>query len=300
MSSFCSLQEAHGEDFYRQVNNDYGFNKSYLNNSRKNLNPTRFKQYHSYNNNSRENLNGIQSSRIPLINNNRNLARKQSDMDLYSHRNSFNSIGIPPLNDVKITQRAWGDIDDLDPREVLKKSLLRDRIINSDRVINSSDNSEHKNFPGNGEISSEPKGFNLQLNNSYKFKRIKNHNQCDNFFYHLDSCRKCQRRLKKRIKRYLKTLKKYQEKEILPNSTYNPESELFIDSPEDDDNSEIFDIHSVLNSRKIEKEDDKSKKKEIEENFVNPNKIKTEPAFLLFFGLFIIFMMDSSKNAFIK
>ena len=292
MSSYCSIEEAHGSDFYNQINNQLnnGVGRNDFNQS----NPTRYNQYNFYEQNKINQLSGqhldIQSSQqniSPVQNQilNKNKAQQQSNLDYNAHKNSFNSIGIPPMSQIKNVERAWGnnsvinDETENDPREILKKSLLRNRIVNNDEIVNS-------HYSNLNKSPYEPSGY--SLDRIYGYKKV-NKTPCDAFFEHLDSCSKCQKRLKKRVMRYIKTLEKFKNNKLMPNSMYHPDSELFIDK---NDNENLIEYKNKNAERK-----EKNKKLEIE-NFSDYKKIKSEPAFLLFFGLFIIFMMDSSKNIF--
>lgn len=211
--SYCSLKEAYGEDFYNQVNN---------------LNP------------SRNHLNYSGSRFDPEISRNgqlksmRKSANIQSKNDLITHKKSFSSVmgrryEEPPRIENTKTFKPWGEIEDekdyseFSPKEYLKKSILRDRVY---------------------EKYEEPSGYGIVS----KYKNVEN-DECDNFFKHIESCKGCQEKLKRRMVEYFKQKKN----NLIMNEPFN---------------------------------------NEIVENFSN----QCNPIYLLLFGIFIIYILDNSKN----
>jgi hypothetical protein len=278
--SYCSLKEAYGEDFYNQVNNNHYLDPSPYTSSP--MNPSRNNMYIP---GSRD---GSELSRVKNAQHTKMIAQKQSSNDLATHWNSFNSVSgrryeKPPKirNDSII--RAWGEVesekyspvDELSPKEYLKKSLLHDRPIRS---------------PHQDVSSYEPEGYSRTLTT---YKNL-NKSPCQDYFYHLDTCKKCQHKLKKRVVRYFKALQRHNRS---PNTILLPgskdmktnqllESELFRDDDE-------LDEPSV----KIEEEKPKPKEKEkeiVSEGFQNP--VNNRAMYLMLFGLFIIYALDQSKR----
>jgi len=292
--SYCSLEEAYGTDFYRQVNNNHNLDVSYQSQQ----NPSRNTMY----------LPGARHdsdlSRVKHAKNSKNDAVSQSRNDLMVHRESFNSVSgnrryeAPPYpTDMSAPQpssdkimKAWGEIepmsinydksypspDKISPREHLKKSLLSDRGY---RGESSSDESKDV---------FEPRGY---LRSAKNYRTIK-HDACQDYFYHLDTCRKCQAKLKKRVIRYFRALEKQrQNKSLLPGThdmALNVDRELFTD--------EEFDVGEP-EKKDFPKEIFKEKPvKQTIENFSLENQGNFQPLFLIFFGLFIIYMLDNSRR----
>lgn len=287
--SYCSLKEAYGDDFYNQVNNNHYLNSSPYNSS--SLNPSRNSMYLP---GSRD---GSELSRVKNVQHTKMLAHKQSYNDISSHRNSFNSIEgrryeKPPTISNEKTIRAWGEvetneypldhneIDELSPKEYLKKSLLRDRPYKG----------------SNTNISTyEPEGY-TSLSSTYKNL---NKSPCQDYFYHLDTCKKCQNKLKKRVIRYFKVLQRNNKTPttLLPGTrdmktNYLIESELFRDDTPDDIDSNQ-DIVNNQNNEKIKEKNKRKNNDEIIEGFQNP--VNNRAIYLILFGLFIIYTLDKSK-----
>jgi hypothetical protein len=284
--AYCSLKEAYGEDFYNQVNDNYHLNlSSYNSNS---MNPSRSNMY------TMSSRNGSELSRLKNAQNTKLIAHKQSSDDINAHWRSFDSVSDriyekPPEISNDKTIRAWGEVeqneyssyvDELSPKEHLKKSLLRDRHINTTHEIKS---------------DYEPSGY---LGNMTTYKNL-NNSPCQDYFYHLDTCRKCQNKLKKRVIRYFKALQKNNKTlniDLLPgakdiNTNHLIENELFRD---EDDLDRYIENEKSEKSEKSEKNENNEKSEKIIENFQNPTNNRT--IFLMMFGLFIIFMMDKIKN----
>lgn len=290
--SYCSLEEAYGTDFYRQVNNDHHLDVSY----QKQMNPSR--NHNTYLPGERH---GTELSRVKQARDSRKDAMRQSRNDVTSHRESFSSVSgnrrfeAPPNSRMEKTMRAWGEIeplsinydqnypppDEISPREHLKKSLL------SDRGFSYHDEGSVSNY--------EPQGYHKQMTN---YKTIK-HTPCQDYFYHLDTCKKCQAKLKKRVIRYFKALERQKRKTLsLPGTRdigINADRELFTD---EDYDIEYPEIESGNQKNKDNEKDSekKSDKKKIIENFSLDTSFNTQPLFLIFFGLFIIYMLDISKK----
>lgn len=295
--SYCSLEEAYGKDFSNQVNNDYYLDNSYSSYSTK-MNPSRNNTYLP------GSRNGTELSRIKNVEDSKQNALVQSSQDVLEHQRSFNSVSTdspnrrfeeapPNPNNIINQERSWeqpngihyqggGDysqIDELSPKEFLKKSLLKDRPI-----TNSNYNTDNIDYY-------EPHGFTTGLT---EYKSL-NKSPCNDYFYHLDTCKKCQNKLKKRVIRYFKALKDNDKTPMLPGTrdmrtNHLLERELFTDKKEDIYNYEP-DIKSIDN-----KYNDKSKQKEIVENFNEGSPSNTKAVFLMFFGLFIIYTLDNSSK----
>ena len=277
--SYCSLKEAYGEDFYNKVNDNYHLDPSPYTSSP--MNPTRNNMYLS------GSRNGSELSRIKNAQHTKRLAHEQSSNDINTHWESFNSVSgrryeKPPEISNDTTIRAWGEVEsneypsinELSPKEHLKKSLLRDRPIQD----SSQEVSEY-----------EPEGYSRNLTT---YKNL-NNSHCQDYFYHLDTCRKCQHKLKKRVVRYFKALQRHNKTSntiLLPGTKDMKtnqllENELFRDEDE-------FDEPEVKIEEKQKEE--KSKEKPIVEGFQNPTNNRA--IFLILFGLFIIYTLDQSRR----
>ena len=222
--SYCSLEEAYGKDFCNQVNNDnmLGYSTS---SSVSKMNPNR----NTF-------LPGVRHD----LKTNSQSVMKQATQDIREHRKSFDSIK---------TIMPWGEEEDeLSPREYLKQSLLKDRVIKSSGETN------------------EPSGF----SNSSNYKALEN-SKCQDFFFHLDTCKKCQHKMKRRVVRYLKALQKYKSSDYSLPGLSNVNSEELLDKELFSDGTDTY------------------YEKDVVENFSNPtfniNNI------LLLGCLFIIYMM---------
>ena len=283
--SYCSLEEAYGKEFCQQVNNNYMLGNSAPYTVSK-MNPTRNDMY----------LPGARHdteiSRVKYSQNAKQNALVQASQDIQTHRQSFDSIsGVIPRSQSTKTITPWGDelnydehqsVDELSPREHLKKSLLKDRII-----TDSNYGSE------NNDTMYEPQGF-LSSNH---YKTLEN-SKCQDYFFHLDTCKKCQDKLKKRVIRYFKILQKYNktpQDSLLPGTRdrrtdYLLDKELFSDNAD----TPINDQYEV----KKNKTNFNSNSPEVIENFSNFNKCEpnTKAILLMLFGLFIIYALDSSKK----
>ena len=279
--SYCSLEEAYGKDFCNQVNDNYmlGYSAPYTTNK---MNPTRNDMY------IQGSRYGTEISRVKYSKDTQKNAIIQANQDIFTHRKSFDSIsGVIPENKSVKTITPWGDeidynenemINELSPREILKKSLLKDRVI-----TNSNNKIENNDF------IYEPQGFS-NLNN---YKTLEN-GICQNYFHHIDTCKKCQHRLKKRVIRYFKILNKNNktpEESHLPgtsgmNTNYSFDRELFNDNINLNDQYEIN--KNTINLQKSE----------LIENFsnFNNNNQYTKAFLLMIFGLFIIYVLDFSKK----
>lgn len=281
--SYCSLKEAYGEDFYNQVNNNYHLGSSPYTSTP--MNPSRNNMYLP---GSRD---GSELSRVKNTQHTKLMAHKQSSEDTDTHWDSFDSVSgrryeKPPTIRNDSTIRAWGEVesseypsvDEMSPKEYLKKSLLRDRPIRS---------------PHQGVSSYEPEGYSRTLPT---YKNL-NKSPCQDYFYHLDTCKKCQHKLKKRVVRYFKALQQHNKtpttlllpgtKDMKTNQLL--ESELFRDDDEfDEPDSKLEDVEK-------QKEKPNEKPNEIVmEGFQNP--VNNRAMYLLLFGLFIIYTLDQSKT----
>lgn len=285
--SYCSLKEAYGEDFQNQVN--FSLNK---NNDHKKMNPTRNSMFLS------GSRNGSEISRVGNIENARQIAEAQSSNDILAHKRSFSSVSgrryeEPPLIKNETTIRAWGEtenhlddsnnlehgyplVSDISPKEHLKKSLLRDRPYKE----------QHYNKDEYYRGVYEPSG---NLETLARYKNLEQ-SKCNDYFYHLDTCKKCQNKLKKRVVRYLKALQNNKRMNLLPgssgvNSHLLIEKELFRD--DDDEHNDVNETKPLSNKKHIPKEN-------LIENFSNPTNNKA--LYLLLFGIFVIYTLDNSNK----
>ncbi len=184
----------------------------------------------------------------------------QEQMDYNTHTNSFKDIS--PSKSNNNYERAWENNEMtmmLSPKENLKQSLLKDRNIQS-----------------MGTPSADPSAYS-QMNPYKSFHRT----ECDDMFYHLDSCRKCQAKLKKRVVRYFNMLQQNNKSLLLP-GTSGMDSQLFIDPPQPE-------------TENIQPEPAQVKKQEVKENFLN-KKDKNSGIFLMLFGLFVLYALDSQSK----
>jgi hypothetical protein len=255
--SYCSLEEAYGTDFCKQVNNNYMLNPTPYTISNMNPNRNTFLPGERYNLDRTKNYQDSKKN-----------AHIQSNQDVQLHRQSFNSI---EENKIKKTIMPWGDeinenelinesINELSPRENLKKSLLNDRPIN-DQILSQG--------------TYEPKGY----SNINSYKTLES-SQCKDFFFHLDSCKKCQDKMKKRVNRYIKSLQ--DKPDNLPGTfgmSYDLiDKQLFSDGINYESKPNIK-LDTKLNIEHFSNYDNNSK-----------------AIILLFFGLFIIYILDTSKK----
>ncbi len=226
--TYASLSEVYGTDFSNLVN------------------PTK-QEYAT----KKSNPNVINHNRSTSVNEIKNQSMVQQEMDYDTHMRSFDSVDTGNI----YRERAWNNGNEmsnmLSPKEHLKQSLLKDRKITTESMI-----------------QQEPDGYSHM--NPYKtFERTK----CDDMFFHLDTCRRCQNKLKKRVIRYFNLLKEQNNNNLLLPGTSGMDSELFID---------------------VESKPEPILKKEVKENFTNKNSFDSK-ILLLLFGLFIIYSLDSQK-----
>jgi hypothetical protein len=191
-----------------------------------------------------------------------------------------------------------------------KEKSKRDRMI-------------HQKF---SEEITEPFGFNHSVVN---YKKIEN-SPCQNFFYHLDTCPHCQKKLKQRVLKYFASLQK--NNLLLPGASglkiSSIDKELF-NNAGDSEEQQLLDLYPTrklydkgtheLEYTVPDPEQKKSTKIEESEGFTEESEGFTEesegfteesegfvdlgndytPAFfLLFFGLFVIFSLDKSRSFF--
>jgi hypothetical protein len=127
---------------------------------------------------------------------------------------------------------------------------------------------------------------------------------CNDYFYHLDTCKKCQHKLKKRVLRYLRALQRQNTHPLLPGasgySNQHPEKELFTDH--DNDLDEMFRLrHSDSDREKKAKNSDREPTNESFSNFQFRGRGGEEnrylPAFILLaFGILTIYALENSKK----
>lgn len=131
---------------------------------------------------------------------------------------------------------------------------------------------------------------------------------CKSYFHHLDHCKKCQRKLKKRVIRYFRAMQHAKEAPMLPGSRgmehFSPEvleRELFSDRPEDDDSFYSNRSLPSPNSKPqapLSKEKTQNTDRNVKEDFGNRSQSNLTPTLLLLvFGLLVIFAMDSSRKS---
>lgn len=233
--TYASLSEAYGKDFSNQMNP-----------------PQQQQQYVTR----KTNPNVINNNRSDNLREIKNDSSLQQEMDYNTHKSSFQDVSQVNNNNINY-ERAWDNNTEmtmmLSPKENLKQSLLKDRNIQS-----------------MGVATQEPEGYS-QLNPYKNFNKTK----CDDMFYHLDSCRKCQNKLKKRVIRYFNMLQQNNKSLLLPGGS-GMGSELFIDDPIQ------------------EQPDPVPVSKPVQENFVN-KKDMNSGIFLLLFGVFVLYALDAQK-----
>jgi len=232
--TYASLSEVYGTDFSNLVN------------------PQKQQQYVT----KKSNPNVMNHNRSRNLKELKNQSMIQQEMDYDTQMQSFNSVSSN--NNVMYRERAWDNgnemVNMLSPKEHLKQSLLKNRKITTESMV-----------------QQEPDGYSHM--NPYKtFERTK----CDDMFFHLDTCRRCQNKLKKRVIRYFNLLKEQNQDNVLLPGASGMDSELFIDT-------EVKSQPKVVHH-----------KKEVKENFTNKKSFDSK-ILLLLFGLFIIYSLDSQK-----
>lgn len=291
--TYCSLQEAYGDDFEIQnVNTSKKFETG--------MNPNR----NNYANSRTHNVSNIQS-----------FAHQLKNQDYKNHKATFHSSSLygeksegrtfeeerrfeggrrfeaePPVLKHSNQLKAWGNVQedspykdisvsDENPRDMLKRSLMRDRP--SYDLTTS---------------SHEPAGYNSEGT----YKLVRRHSKCRDYFHHLDTCKKCQDKLKKRVIKYFNLLQKSKNKQILPgsngmNANLVMDRELFHDNDHDVNNIKVDDIK--VNNIKFD--DKTNNQKNNIEGFSDYSKEKNKNKnilMLMVFGLITIYVMDSLKN----
>jgi len=144
---------------------------------------------------------------------------------------------------------------------------------------------------------------------------------CQDYFYHLDTCRRCQKKLKKRVVRYLRALQRHDRNPMLPGTqgmTPSMDRELFSDY---DDTDEMMIIQErkarsaprggeIQNKRgelclappskpipdRDPSNEDVQAMEEVQEGFANLGHDFTPGMFLILFGLFVIYSLDTSRK----
>lgn len=258
--TYCSLKEAYGDDF--EINN------------------VNTQPFETKTNPNRYNDNNYSTSRIGNISDINKYAHQLSQQDSITHKNSFNDVSPygslaanPPVLKHSNEIKAWGEVrpesyedpsvSDENPREMLKMSLLKER-------------------PSIPTSTSEPLGY--DTNSVYKM--VRKNSKCNDYFHHLDTCKSCQNKLKKRVIRYFNLLQKNKNKQILPGSN-GMNSNLIMDR-------ELF----YDNDSENEMVENKPIQKQITEGFSNYNKEDKNKNLLMLmvFGLVIIYTMDVMRN----
>lgn len=129
-------------------------------------------------------------------------------------------------------------------------------------------------------VHSNPDGH---LQNSSNYSLLEQ-SACKDYFFHIDTCTSCQRRLQKRIVSYLES-----KKIDIQNGASGVQvvKNLFEDPEESKQSSSINDN---LTKRKWNLS--------VKEGFENPlpNCLQTRPFYILLFGLFVIFVLDKISS----
>lgn len=231
--------------------------------------------------------------------------------------------------------RPWGDEEELDerdacdaraPKQYLRRSLVGDgnlnrtesgyppgsiaeqRVHNVNRRLAPGRPSDVSVYEGNGQnmytpLTSLAPAFSAQGKSlepvGYAGPRIAygnyDNSPCQSYFFHLDTCRRCQRKLKRRVLRYLRALQKSKQNPLLPGArgmdVSSADKELFRDSLADNEEPDP--------DTDEETEEKKESKEKTTEGFTDGTRHNLFPAvFLMLFGLFVIFALDSSKKVF--
>ena len=242
--SYCSLEEAYGEDFAKKVGSPQYDDEPYY---------------------------GL--SRLESSDKNKNNTFKQYNQHLENHKQSFVELDYNKL---------WGEqfenASKLSPREYLKQSILGNRP-------------NPTSFQTN--INNEPEGVSER---STKYGQIVN-SECNDFFYHLDTCKKCQHRLRKRVRKYIKKLYKQNQTELKSGMSGfydNGDRELFTDETDDDetDDDETDDEETNESNFSSNKKTEK-----VVEGFQTQHNKNDLSAFLLMaFGIIVIYGLDTMKK----
>lgn len=328
--SYASLSEVWGADFAHRMNPVSTQNPSqnqYVENS---MNPTR-------NNNT---LPGDRSKTA------RYRAERRSLKDRKAHKESFTDVSGVRNKMAQSEFRPWGDEEDIydqensiSPREYLERSLAGNGNIRRSRSgyppdsvgearvnqksINPTDYLVSKRsgdvvyapFNASGSQSLEPVGYGGPITTYGGTDR----SPCKDYFYHLDTCRKCQRKLKRRVARYFRSLQRNKRNPLLPGvqgMTPSLDRELFSDY---DDLDEMMMIEEkkarsdqVQNNRgelclsppsenipsKNPDNEDVQAAEKVQEGFVDLGHDYTPGIFLILFGLFVIYSLDTSRKIF--
>lgn len=268
--TYCSLHEAFGEDFEIQNVKPNRFETK--------MNPSR----NNYANSRTYNVKDIQS-----------FAHQLKNQDYESHRKTFHSTSLfgeksegrrfeaePPILKHSKQIKAWGEVSEdspykdvsvseENPRDMLKKSLMRERP--------SYDLSTSSN---------EPSGY----DSDGTYKLVRKNRKCRDYFYHLDTCKKCQHKLKKRVVNYMKYLQRNKNRQVLPgssgmNTNLIMDRELFNDNDHDDSDTQI----------EVSKKTRKTNTYEGFSNYKKDDKTKNL-LMLMIFGLITIYVMDTLKK----
>ena len=140
-----------------------------------------------------------------------------------------------------------------------------------------------------------PSTTNTLSSSSYK---LLEQSPCKDYFFHIDTCKTCQRRLERRIKNYIEKRKI----NVRPGSSgvdIDVESLLFSDHVED----------NIDNIDNIERKNKGKPKRRLSyaindntndniEGFQNllPSCIQSRPMYILLFGIFVIFVLDKISS----
>lgn len=140
--------------------------------------------------------------------------------------------------------------------------------------------------------------------------------QCNDYFFHLDTCRRCQKKLKKRVARYFKALQQHKLNPLLPGAqgvgSASADRELFSDYDDIDEMMNLARKPDIYQDKrgslcldppskeiKGDTDQDVEANQKIQEGF-RGNDIDlpdyTPSIFLLLFGLLVIYLMDRSGN----
>lgn len=335
--SYASIAEAHGVDFASQVNAKDSFK---LLTQQSSLNPSRS------DNTLPGSRYGDQLSRSYGIQDAHRRAASQSKRDRRTQHESFASISPEfQQNHMKKSEfRPWGDQEEIEeswdrpstsltlsPQQYLQQSLVGngnlDRSISGfppgsieeERVRSSGRRKQKANIgsriytPFNAIDDGsedgrylEPVGYGGPTIMYESDELIKT--PCQDYFYHLDTCRRCQKKLKKRVIRYFKVLQRNQLNPLLPGTqglgAVSLDKELFTDYDEMDEMMAIArqPPGTVLQNKRgelcLDPKPQQIEKDDLKEDFANiPVGYDYTPAmFLLIFGLLVIYALDHTGD----
>jgi hypothetical protein len=352
--SYASIAEAHGEDFASRVNNvDFKSYEHFANQ----LNPTRSDNSlpgARYGDNIvRSGPQGAQDARHRAIRQSRR-DRKTHRESFTDVSPEFNQREIRPSE-----FRPWGDRVDIEQEEKREMaSMTPQEYLNRSLAGNGNLNRTMSGFPpgsvGQARVMQVQKFKSGTPNDHLVYKPTGNtvyapfnpmdyktkegghldpvgyggpmmtygdmeKSPCQDYFYHLDTCRRCQRKLKKRVARYFRALQRNHLNPLLPGAqglgAASLDKELFTDYDDMDEMMNLARKPGVLQNKRGElcldppskpikgdTNEDVETNQMIQENFGNiPTGYDFTPAmYLLLFGLFVIYALDNSRKGFLS